>query len=191
MENGTANRKPGFNKVAEFCAQAFLDGFEYAWVDSCCIDQSSSAEISEAINSMFNWYRNASMCYAYLEDMPSFCEEPFSIAGNAQAYSRVVFSRMGECSSARLPRKTLTWGTTDLAKINCSFSCQVLCSKLGIYWGPSVSLRRDYPNHTLTLLDSFVTASLSSAPLTHFPLPSVCLGLLDEKQRGRKISLTV
>ena len=56
MENGTANQKPGFDKVARFCTQASLDGFEYAWVDSCCIDKSSSAELSEAINSMFNWY---------------------------------------------------------------------------------------------------------------------------------------
>lgn len=37
---------------------------------SCCIDKTSSAELSEAINSMFKWYQGADICYAYLEDVP-------------------------------------------------------------------------------------------------------------------------
>ncbi|RYP01527.1 hypothetical protein DL764_006193 [Monosporascus ibericus] len=37
----------------------------------CCIDKASSAELTEAINSMFRWYRNAEICYAYLSDIPS------------------------------------------------------------------------------------------------------------------------
>lgn len=35
----------------------------------CCIDKTSSAELSEAINSMFRWYRNSAICYAYLDDV--------------------------------------------------------------------------------------------------------------------------
>jgi hypothetical protein len=38
-------------------------------VFSCCIDKTSSAELSEAINSMFRWYRAATICYAYLSDV--------------------------------------------------------------------------------------------------------------------------
>ncbi|CAF9929207.1 MAG: hypothetical protein ALECFALPRED_004272 [Alectoria fallacina] len=41
----------------------------YAWIGTCCIDKSSSAELNEAINSMFQWYRNSQMCYAYLVDV--------------------------------------------------------------------------------------------------------------------------
>jgi hypothetical protein len=41
----------------------------YGWVNTCCIDKSSSAELSEAINSMFLWYKNAELCYAYLVDI--------------------------------------------------------------------------------------------------------------------------
>ncbi|RYP03915.1 hypothetical protein DL765_010366 [Monosporascus sp. GIB2] len=37
----------------------------------CCIDKSSSAELSEAINSMFKWYEKAAVCYAYLSDVSS------------------------------------------------------------------------------------------------------------------------
>ncbi len=57
-------------KIDRSCQQALDDGLEYLWVDTVCIDKSSSAELSEAINSMFNWYRNSDVCYAYLSDLP-------------------------------------------------------------------------------------------------------------------------
>ena len=41
----------------------------FCWIDTCAINKSSSAELSEAINSMFNWYKNANRCYAYLSDV--------------------------------------------------------------------------------------------------------------------------
>ncbi|KAF5236879.1 hypothetical protein FAUST_6294 [Fusarium austroamericanum] len=61
--------KKGFRKI-ELCAeQAKRDKLQYCWVDTCCIDKSSSAELSEAINSMFAWYRNSTVCYIYLDDV--------------------------------------------------------------------------------------------------------------------------
>lgn len=59
----------GFKKIRYTCEQAKRDVLGYAWVDTCCIDKSSSAELSEAINSMFKWYREATFCYAYLSDV--------------------------------------------------------------------------------------------------------------------------
>jgi len=41
----------------------------YGWVDTFCINKTSSAELSEAINSMFRWYRNADLCIAFLDDV--------------------------------------------------------------------------------------------------------------------------
>jgi hypothetical protein len=64
-----ARLKAGFRKIGFTCGQAIADGLDYAWVDTSCIDKSSSAELSEAINSMFTWYKNASICYAYLSDV--------------------------------------------------------------------------------------------------------------------------
>lgn len=52
------------------CKQALEDGLEYVWIDTFCIDKSSSAELSEAINSMWAWYERADICYAYLSDVP-------------------------------------------------------------------------------------------------------------------------
>ena len=43
-------------------------GCEWLWLDTCCIDKSSSAELSEAINSMYEWYKSAFVCLVYLHD---------------------------------------------------------------------------------------------------------------------------
>lgn len=59
----------GYSKIKWTCEQAVKDGFKYAWVDTCCINKESSAELSEAINSMFQWYKNAAICYVYLSDL--------------------------------------------------------------------------------------------------------------------------
>lgn len=55
-------------KVKNACATARMHGFDYIWIDTCCIDKTSSAELSEAINSMYLWYQNSAICYAYLDD---------------------------------------------------------------------------------------------------------------------------
>ncbi|KAI0699500.1 heterokaryon incompatibility protein-domain-containing protein [Cerioporus squamosus] len=56
-------------KISRCCAWAASHGFKYVWIDTCCINKDSSSELSEAINSMFNWYSNATICYAYLQDV--------------------------------------------------------------------------------------------------------------------------
>lgn len=66
-----ARTKAGFMKIEGSCNLALKDGLQYIWVDTCCIDKSASAELSEAINSMFNWYKNAEVCYVYLFDVSS------------------------------------------------------------------------------------------------------------------------
>ncbi|RYO96410.1 hypothetical protein DL765_011600 [Monosporascus sp. GIB2] len=64
-------KKAGKIKLKGCCEQAKKDNLGYAWIDTCCIDKTDSVELGEAINSMFRWYRNASICYAYLSDVPS------------------------------------------------------------------------------------------------------------------------
>jgi Heterokaryon incompatibility protein (HET) len=71
MTNGTGKNKPGYEKI-RFCGeQARQDGLEYFWIDTCCINKANYAELSQAINSMFRWYRNATRCYVYLSDVSS------------------------------------------------------------------------------------------------------------------------
>ncbi|KAK4152984.1 heterokaryon incompatibility protein-domain-containing protein [Chaetomidium leptoderma] len=64
-----ARKKKGFAKIEQCCRQAVRDAFDWAWIDTCCIDKTSSAELSETINSMFKWYERAMKCYAFLSDL--------------------------------------------------------------------------------------------------------------------------
>jgi len=67
--SGSSKDKAGYAKI-QFCGeQARKDGLEYFWVDTCCIDKGNHAELSEAITSMFRWYRRAAKCYVYLTDV--------------------------------------------------------------------------------------------------------------------------
>jgi len=70
MEGGDAQSKgEAYDKIVMTCSVAAAAGLEYAWMDTCCIDKTSSAELSEAINSMYHWYQDAVVCYAFLSDV--------------------------------------------------------------------------------------------------------------------------
>ncbi|KAK1468565.1 hypothetical protein CMEL01_00332 [Colletotrichum melonis] len=62
-------RKSGYHKIYNTCRVAKSLDLDYVWVDTCCIDKASSAELSEAINSMFRWYNRSWICFAYLSDV--------------------------------------------------------------------------------------------------------------------------
>jgi len=72
FELGREKSKIGYQKILKTCEKTLADDLEYAWIDTCCIDKSSSAELSEAINSMYNWYSQSKICYVHLEDAESF-----------------------------------------------------------------------------------------------------------------------
>lgn len=69
MEASELDGLEGYSKIQDCCALAFWEGYSYVWIDTCCIDKTSSAELSEAINSMYRWYQDAQICYAYLADV--------------------------------------------------------------------------------------------------------------------------
>ncbi|KAF4550385.1 putative heterokaryon incompatibility protein [Elsinoe fawcettii] len=64
--NARTEKPTAFFKVEKACERAYEDGYDYIWIDTCCIQKDSSAELSEAINSMYTWYKHAGVCYAYL-----------------------------------------------------------------------------------------------------------------------------
>jgi hypothetical protein len=65
---GTESNR-GYSKIERACQLAARKGLNYIWIDTCCIDKSSSSELSEAINSMFRWYMNSDICFVYLFDL--------------------------------------------------------------------------------------------------------------------------
>lgn len=75
----------GWGKIKQTCNLAVCDNLGYVWIDTCCIDKSSSAELSEAINSMFQWYARSRVCYAFLEDCDkefNWCSDTFPLASS-------------------------------------------------------------------------------------------------------------
>ena len=81
QEQDEVRGRLGYKKLVDTCKQAKNDGYKWVWVDTCCIDRRSSAELSEAINSMYRWYANAGICYAYLHDVGG---SSFSTKDNAK-----------------------------------------------------------------------------------------------------------
>ena len=94
-DNVAIAKKAGYRKIIAFCELARTEGHSYVWVDTCCIDKTSSAELTEAINSMFGWYRNSQVCYAYLSDF-----EPDLVWGTQEPseHTRSQFANvLGQC----------------------------------------------------------------------------------------------
>ncbi|KAK3334095.1 HET-domain-containing protein [Cercophora scortea] len=69
LPHDEVTKMKGYSKIQHTCRLARKSGINWAWVDTCCIDKTSSAELSEAINSMFMWYADSAVCYAYLSDL--------------------------------------------------------------------------------------------------------------------------
>ncbi|KAI2783557.1 HET-domain-containing protein [Daldinia loculata] len=68
-----AESRKGYRKIEFMCRQAKKDGLQYAWIDTVCMDKTSSAELTESINSMYRWYKDSVVCYVYMEDVPREC----------------------------------------------------------------------------------------------------------------------
>ncbi|KAF4494515.1 beta transducin [Fusarium agapanthi] len=64
--------RESFFKIWGLLNRAAKDGLSHVWIDTCCMDKSSSAELAEAINSMFRWYQQSEKCYVYLDDFNTF-----------------------------------------------------------------------------------------------------------------------
>jgi len=66
MRDDKGRSKEGYFKIEMCVKQAKEHGLDYSWVDTCCIDKSSSAELQTAIISMFRWYSDAKRCYVFM-----------------------------------------------------------------------------------------------------------------------------
>ena len=88
--SGTNPRDLASPKIRCCCELAERHGYQWLWADTCCIDKTSSAELSEAINSMFRYYSLADVCYAYLRDVShdDFLHDVDSAFRKSKWYSR-------------------------------------------------------------------------------------------------------
>ncbi|KAG8217011.1 hypothetical protein J3R82DRAFT_7325 [Butyriboletus roseoflavus] len=61
-----------FKKLVQFCETSRRLGCKLAWVDTCCIDKTDTAELSEANHATYKWYANSSLCIVYLAESTSY-----------------------------------------------------------------------------------------------------------------------
>ena len=79
----------GWTKIVKACELALGQGLEWVWIGTCCIDKRSSAELTEAINSMFEWYRQSEICFAFLPDVYGVCKfDPYDVLPPTQFESK-------------------------------------------------------------------------------------------------------
>jgi hypothetical protein len=121
--------KRGYDKVEKCCTKALEWGLEWVWMDTCCIDQSSSAELSEAINSMYQWYRQSSVCYAYLCDVYSVEDDflPDRVIDQGLLYHKSSFHRArwftrGWCLQELLAPRNMQFYNTHWEYIGSKYS---------------------------------------------------------------------
>lgn len=89
VREGTHHETSGLRKMRNACRVAKLKyNMDYIWIDTCCINKESSAELSEAINSMFMWYRNAAICIAFLSDVRSGSQDSADAFRQSEWFTR-------------------------------------------------------------------------------------------------------
>ena len=119
----SALKKLGYTKIVGTCWKARENELEYSWIDTCCIDKTSSAELSEAINSMFKWYQKAQVCYVLLSDF-----EP----GDAveSTLPRCRWFKRGWCLQELLAPRHVEFFNKDWAYIGSKVSLKSPISKI-------------------------------------------------------------
>jgi Heterokaryon incompatibility protein (HET) len=97
----------GYHKIQECCKKALRDGYGWVWIDTCCIDKTSSAQLSESINSMFEWYQTADLCYAYLSDVEEVLAEGSRSRSHPSFRDSLWFTRGWTLQELLSPREAL------------------------------------------------------------------------------------
>jgi hypothetical protein len=91
-----AKSKHGYQKLEACCKVALKHGLQFVWADTCCIDKSSSADLSEAINSMYAYYAKSDLCIAYLDDIEDSAQELQQLDSNEDSYlNRAIWFTRG------------------------------------------------------------------------------------------------
>lgn len=129
---------PGFSKVQGCCAQARSVGFQWVWIDTCCIDKTSGAEMADAINSMYGWYSDAGVCYVHLADVPRF------------RFSDSVWFERGWTLQELLAPRDVEFYTSDWVEIGTKASLESTISKAT---GISVDILRGKPPQSCTVAE--------------------------------------
>lgn len=142
MQLGREQSRKGCAKLYDCCRCARNRGISHVWIDTCCIDKSSSAELSEAINSMYYWYATGEECYAYLYDVScdafkvvDALEYPDEVSSQQIEFANSVWFTRGWTLQELIAPPKLRFFNNRWEELGTkeSFSC-LISSQTGIDW---------------------------------------------------------
>ncbi|KAK3381223.1 hypothetical protein B0H63DRAFT_450586 [Podospora didyma] len=128
---GTKNLtfKKGYQKIVHTCPLAAEQGLEWVWVDTCCIDESSSAELTE----------DAAYCLFGIFDV----NMPLIYCEGSHAFQRLQEEIMLRSNDTTIllweDNTTAPWKNTLLASSSADFSMH-LQNRLSAVWSVSANL---------------------------------------------------
>ncbi|KAH9914372.1 HET-domain-containing protein [Epithele typhae] len=108
-------------KIRQFLTFAEKDGYSWAWADTCCIDKESSAQLTEAINSMFRYYALADVCYAYLSDVTAENWDVMSLTTIATFFETSKWHGRGWTLQELIAPKTVLFFAVDWTPLGTKF----------------------------------------------------------------------
>ncbi len=117
-------------KVLHSCILARRQGYQWIWIDTCCIDKTNSAELAESIKSMFRWYSCAEVCFAYLADVPSNCE----LAAPGSAFRRSRWHTRGWTLQELIAPSRLLFVSKDWKVVGDKSQLSVLLEEVTGVW---------------------------------------------------------
>lgn len=117
----------GFDKIKRARERARSDGFVWIWIDTCCIDKSNSAELTESINSMFNWYQSAEVCYAYIVDV---ADGPSEEARDFESLRKSEWFTRGWTLQELLAPRNVSFFDTNWRKFGTKFKMAVVLESI-------------------------------------------------------------
>ncbi|KAH9828892.1 HET-domain-containing protein [Teratosphaeria destructans] len=157
----------GYRKIVDCCALAKARGQDWVWIDTCCIDKRSSAELSEAINAMYAWYQAADECYVHLADVNADLSEERDLL---QQFSDSVWFTRGWTLQELIAPRRVVFVTSCWAPFGCRYPSQpvprlgdagntVLNEDHSLY--PQISLKTGIPRRILCHPDRLYQASVA------------------------------
>jgi hypothetical protein len=159
--------KPGgFLKIKRCCEVVLLGEMNAAeatvnhcWIDTCCIDKTSSSELSEAINRMFRWYEKSVACFVYLSDVSLLTIEDLDTYISSNSHNKLY--EIEEFAYSRW--WTRGWTLQELIAPDNLYFFNASWQELGNKSDYSVLIHdiTDIPEHVLKFQHTFRRCSLA------------------------------
>lgn len=134
----------GHRKVKAFAryVREKVASVDWLWIDTCCINKESDAELSYSINSMFKWYRNAELCLVFLAGVVDVADSATVSPASAWAsFEQDEWFRRGWTLQELLAPRLVVFVTKDWHVIGRKGYPSSSCEGTSVDLGPDLGSR--------------------------------------------------